>query len=167
MRISENFSMAIRNLQSNVVRSILTMLGVIIGVAAVIVMVALGEGAKLQVTANITAMGSNLLIVFPGRGQMQGGSFGGGNNLTNDILPTIQNSSSFITAISPEARGRGLVKAGLNSYQTAIIGCNTSYLMVRNYQLGSGTFFTDDDIKARRRVAVIGILYGGPSISRN
>ncbi len=156
MRVSENFSMAIKNLRSNLVRSILTMLGVIIGVAAVIVMVALGEGAKQQITSNITAMGSNLLIVFPGRGQTRGGSFGGGNDLTNEILPVIQSSSTYISAVSPEARGRGLVKAGPNSFQTPVIGCTTNYLTVRNYQMDSGLFFSEDDIKARRRVAVIG-----------
>jgi putative ABC transport system permease protein len=156
MRIRENFSMALKNLQSNVVRSTLTMLGVIIGVMAVIVMVSLGEGAKKQVTQNITAMGSNLLIVFPGHGQMQGGSFGGGTTITNATLPVIQHSSNYISAISPEARGRGLISAGPNSYQTSIIGCMTSYLQVRNYSIDSGVFFTDEDIRARRRVAVLG-----------
>lgn len=156
MRLRENFSMALKNLQSNVVRSTLTMLGVIIGVMAVIVMVSLGEGAKKQITQNITAMGSNLLIVFPGHGQTRGGSFGGGTTITNSTLPIIQRSSTYIAAISPEARGRGLVTAGPNSYQTSIVGCMISYLQVRNYGIGSGVFFTEEDIRARRRVAVLG-----------
>ncbi len=156
MRFRENFFMALKNLQSNMVRSTLTMLGVIIGVMAVIVMVSLGEGAKQQITQNISAMGSNLLIVFPGRGQRQGGSFGSGTNLTNSALPIIQSSSTYISAVSPEARGRGLVSAGPNSYQTSIIGCMFSYLQVRNYQINSGVFFSDEDIRARRRVTVLG-----------
>lgn len=156
MRFRENFSMALKNLQSNLVRSTLTMLGVIIGVMAVIVMVSLGEGAKMQVTQNITAMGSNLLIVFPGHGQTRGGSFGGGTSLTNKIIPIIQTSSTYISAISPEARSRAMVKAGPNSYQTSIIGCQPSYLTVRNYQIANGAFFGDEEIQARRRVAVLG-----------
>ena len=156
MRIQENFTMALKNLQSNIVRSTLTMLGVIIGVMAVIVMVSLGEGAKKQVTENITAMGSNLLIIFPGRGLNQGGSFGAGTALNNDILPSLQNCSTYITAISPEARGRALVTAGPNSYQTSIVGSLTTYLKARNYQIGSGVFFSDEDIRARRKVAVLG-----------
>jgi putative ABC transport system permease protein len=156
MRFRENFFMALKNLQSNMVRSTLTMLGVIIGVMAVIVMVSLGEGAKQQITQNISAMGSNLLIVFPGRGQRQGGSFGSGTTLTNSALPIIQSSSTYISAISPEARGRGLVSAGPNSYQTSIIGCMFSYLQVRNYRVNSGVFFSDEDIRARRRVVVLG-----------
>lgn len=159
MRVSENFSMAVKNLRSNTVRSILTMLGVIIGVTAVIIMVSLGEGAKSQITQQITAQGSNLLIVSPGRGNRQGGGFGSSDSLTNKILPVIQNSSPYIEAIAPEARGGGgggLVKAGTNSYQTSVIGCTSTYFSVRNYQVETGVPFTDADVQGRRRVAILG-----------
>lgn len=161
MRISENFTMAAKNLRSNLVRSILTMLGVIIGVTAVIVMVSLGEGAKQQITKSITAMGSNLLIVFPGMGGQHGGSFGSASTLTNKILPVIENCSSYIANIAPEARGRQMIKTAKNSIQSPIIGCTPSYLSVRNYQIGSGGFFTEDDLKAKRRVVVLGSYVAG------
>lgn len=156
MRITENFAMATKNLRSNLVRSFLTMLGVIIGVCAVIVMVSIGEGAKEQVTQTITAMGSNLLIVFPGRGMQHGGSFGGGTTLDNSILPVIQNASPYIAQISPEARGRLMAKTNVDSAETSVIGCTATYLSVRNYQISSGAFFSDEDVRGRRRVAVLG-----------
>lgn len=158
MKISENVVMAVKNLRNNFVRSLLTMLGVIIGVTAVIVMVSLGEGAKQQVTSRITAMGSNLIMVFPGssNSRQRGGSFGSTNTLTNNILPVIQNCSPYISGIAPEARSRGLVKNESNSLQTSIIGCTVSYLSLRNYQIASGSFFSEEDIKLRRRVAVLG-----------
>jgi putative ABC transport system permease protein len=161
MKISENFTMAAKNLRSNLVRSMLTMLGVIIGVTAVIVMVSLGEGAKQQITKSITAMGSNLLIVFPGSGSQHGGSFGSASSLTNAILPVIQNCSTYIANIAPEARGRQMIKTSNNSTQSSIIGCTASYLTVRNYQIESGSFFSEDDLKGRRRVVVLGSYIAG------
>ncbi|MCL6590105.1 MAG: ABC transporter permease [Firmicutes bacterium] len=161
MRISENFTMAVKNLRSNLVRSVLTMLGVIIGVTAVIIMVSLGEGAKQQITQRITAQGSNLLILSPGRGdRREGGAFGSAATLTNKILPVIQNCSPYIQAIAPEARsgggGGGYVKAGSYSYQTSIIGCTAAYFPVRNYEVELGLPFTDADVEGRRRIAVLG-----------
>jgi putative ABC transport system permease protein len=156
MRISENALMAVKNIRSNMVRSLLTMLGVIIGVAAVIIMVSLGQGVQQKVTQQITAMGSNLLIVFPGRGQQRGAGFGAGTGLTNDILPVIAASSASISGIAPEARRQQTVKAGANSIETSIVGCTASYPAIRNYTLASGRFFTDAEVSARKRLAVIG-----------
>jgi putative ABC transport system permease protein len=156
MRISENAVMALKNIRSNMVRSLLTMLGVIIGVAAVIIMVSLGQGVQQKVTQQITAMGSNLLIVSPGRGQERGAGFGAGTGLTNDILPIIKASSTYIAGIAPEARRQLTVKAGANSIQTSIIGCTASYPAIRNYTLASGRFFTEEEVTSRKRLAVIG-----------
>lgn len=155
MRYTENFTMAIKNLRSNLIRSLLTMLGVIIGVASVIVMVALGEGAKQQITSSITAMGSNLLMVYPNFSG-RGGSFGSGTSLDNKIIPVIETCSPYIEAVAPEARSRALVKSGANSMQTSITGCTTTYLQLRNYQISSGSFFSEDDLKSKKRYAVIG-----------
>ena len=155
MRIMENLGMAAKNLRNNLVRSFLTMLGVIIGVSAVIVMVSLGEGAKQQVTNSITAMGSNLISVFPGRGDA-GGGFGAGVTLTNSLLPIIQKSSPYIKDIAPEARNHFLVKAGSISMDTTVTGCTAPYLPVRNYQVAEGRFFSDEEVQVKKRVAVIG-----------
>ncbi len=156
MRFSENIAMAAKNLTANKIRSLLTMLGVIIGVAAVIDMVALGEGAKQQVTKNITAMGSNLVMVFPGMGSRRGGSFGGGHPLTNGLLPVIEKASPAIAAVAPEARSSMTVGTGVESMTSSVIGCTIPYFSLRNYQLAEGRIFSDSEVNGRRRVAVIG-----------
>jgi len=156
VKLNENILMAAKNLQNNKVRSCLTMLGIIIGVTAVIVMTSIGEGAKQQITQNITAMGSNLLIVFPGRGAQRGGSFGGGAPLKNEVIPILQASSTLVAVIAPESRTRVTLKAGSNSYQTSVLGVTPEYLGVRNYQVASGNVFTEDDLKGRRRVVILG-----------
>jgi putative ABC transport system permease protein len=156
MRTSENIMMAFKNLSTNKVRSLLTMLGVIIGVAAVIDMVALGQGAQQQVTSRITAMGSNLIMVFSGTGNKRGGSFGGGQPLTNDLLPTIENASPEISLIAPEARSNFVVGNRDNSLESSVIGCTISYFKLRNYQVAEGRIFDESEVKARSRVAVIG-----------
>ena len=155
MKISENIIMAAKNLQNNKVRSFLTMLGVIIGVAAVITMTSLGEGAKKQVTDRIKAMGANLLMVSPGRWG-RGGGFGSANSLTNDLIPVIRDCSIYIADIAPEVRARKLVKAGENSLETSIVGCTPSYQSIRNYKVAAGRFFTPEELQGKRRVAVIG-----------
>ncbi|TCL68581.1 putative ABC transport system permease protein [Hydrogenispora ethanolica] len=166
MRITENVTMAVKNLTANKIRSLLTMLGVIIGVAAVIDMVALGEGAKQQVTKNITAMGSNLVMVFPGMGTRRGGSFGGGQPLTNAILPVIEKAAPEIAAIAPEARSSMTIGTGVESMTSSVIGCTIPYFSLRNYQLAEGRLFSESEVNGRRRVAVIGSyvaseLFGG------
>ncbi len=156
MRFSENLLMAVRNLSANKIRSLLTMLGVIIGVAAVIDMVALGQGAQQQVTQNITAMGSNLVMVFAGRGNRRGGSFGGGQPLTNSLLPALQNASRKLEAIAPEVRGNFTIREGDNSMDSSVIGCTLPYFKLRNYQIARGRAFLESEVAGRRRVAVIG-----------
>ncbi|HYH03429.1 MAG TPA: ABC transporter permease, partial [Bacillota bacterium] len=166
MKLSENMMMAVRNLKSNKIRSLLTMLGVIIGVGAVIVMVSLGEGAKQQVTSSITAMGSNLLTVGPGRGGRRGGGFGSAPALDNQILKVIEKSSPYIADIAPQCRGSKTVKWGEASLDTSILGCTVTFPEIRNYQVAQGRFFTRDEQDRKRKVAVIGSyiveeLFGG------
>ncbi|HEY8465112.1 MAG TPA: ABC transporter permease [Bacillota bacterium] len=156
MRFSENFLMAFRNLKSNKIRSLLTMLGIIIGVGAVIVMMALGEGSKKKITDSITAMGSNLLMVSPGRGSRRGGSFGGGQEFDNKILKVIQNSSPYIEAIAPQAQSTKTVQYGGNSLDTNVIGCTVNYPAIRNYKIARGRFFSRHEEESKKRVAVIG-----------
>ena len=156
MKASENVMMAFRNILNNKIRSFLTMLGIIIGVGAVISMISIGEGAKKRVTDSITAMGSNLLIVTRGRGG-RGGGFGQGSvTLGRKEVELIQNSSSHITNIAPEVRTNQNVAYAGNSMNTSIIGCTVNYLSVRNYQVATGRFFTQDEVDSRHRVAVIG-----------
>ena len=159
MKASENMMMAFRNILNNKIRSFLTMLGIIIGVGAVISMISIGEGAKKRVTDSISAMGSNLLIVTRGRGSRRGrgGGFGqGATRLGPKEVELIESSSSHIKTIVPEARRNQTVSYGGNSIDTTIQGCTTDFPAVRNYQLALGRFFTADELKGRRRVAVIG-----------
>jgi putative ABC transport system permease protein len=156
VRISENMLMALRNLKSNKVRSLLTMLGIIIGVAAVIVMVALGEGAKKKITDSITAMGSNLLMVSPGRGHRRGGSFGGAQEFDIKIIKVIKESSPYIEDLAPQAQENKTIQYGGSSLATNIIGCTVSYPVIRNYKVAKGRFFSHTEEEGKKRVAVIG-----------
>jgi putative ABC transport system permease protein len=148
MKITENAGMAMKNLQSNKVRSFLTMLGIIIGVGAVITMVSLGEGAKQQITSRISAMGSNLLTVSPGRNSA--------GSINNNTVSLLRDSSDYIQAMAPAVRGEKLTETGNNSLQTSITGCTPDYATVRNYQVAYGHFISDEECSSRRRVAVIG-----------
>lgn len=148
MKITENIFMAVKNLRNNKARSFLTMLGIIIGVGAVITMVSLGEGARRQITQQISQMGSNLIMVTPGRN--------GNNAINNDIVTLLQESVDHVRAIAPVVRGSVLAEAQDNSMDTAVIGCTPEYAVVRNYQVAFGQFIGTEDYKDRRKVAVIG-----------
>ncbi len=148
MRISENAIMAVKNLRSNKMRSFLTMLGIIIGVGSVITMVSLGDGAKNKITQEISAIGSNLIIVSPGRNS--------NDSIDNDTVNLVQESSAYIQMIAPAARDLKLAEARGESLKTSIIGCTPEIAEVRNYQVEYGNFLNAADCTARRRVAVIG-----------
>jgi putative ABC transport system permease protein len=148
VKIGENMMMATKNLLNNRARSFLTMLGIIIGVGAVIAMVSLGEGAKRQITDRIAAIGSNLLIVTSGRDSS--------SEITNSIVPLVRESSDYIEELAPAARGSKLAEAGGNSLQTSISGVTPAYARVRNYQVAYGRFLNEEDVSGAARVAVIG-----------
>ncbi len=148
MKVAENALMAMKNLRSNKVRSFLTMLGIIIGVGAVITMVSLGEGAKNQITQKIAEMGSNLIVVSPGRNSA--------DSINNNTIDLIRESSEYLETIAPAARGERLAEAGGQAMSTAVIGCTPEYASLRNYKVAYGQFFDDEEVTARHRVAVIG-----------
>ena len=159
MKASENIMMAVRNILNNKIRSFLTMLGIIIGVGAVIAMISIGEGAKSRITDSITAMGSNLLIVTRGRGGRggRGGGFGqAAVSLGEKEGELIRNSSSHIKTTAPEVRTNQTVAYDGNSMSTTVQGCTVDFPSVRNYQVALGRFFVEEEIQHRRRVAVIG-----------
>lgn len=148
MRITENAIMAIKNLRSNKMRSFLTMLGIIIGVGAVITMVSLGEGAKSQITKEISAMGSNLIIVSPGRNSE--------DSINNNTIELVEAASEYIQMIAPAARDMKTAEVRGQSLKTFIVGCTPEYALVRNYKVEYGNFISAADCSTRRRVAVIG-----------
>ena len=153
MKLTDNFKVAVGTLRGNPLRSFLTALGVVIGVSAVIVMVSIGEGAKVQVTSQIQALGSNLLMITAGRRER--GAFGSGKPLTNDILPVIQACPS-IKSVAPEASGQMSVSFGPNSLTTSVTGTTEDYVGVRNLEIARGAFFAAEDVRLGTRVAVLG-----------
>ncbi len=139
-------------------RSMLTALGMIIGVAAVITMVSIGNGAKAQVEAQVAAMGQNLITVMPGSassGGMRGG-FGSSASLTPEDSEAIANEVADIDGLSPEIRDRNQILANGLNWNTNVNGVGPDYPYVRNWPMAAGAMFTEQDVKSLGKVAVIG-----------
>jgi putative ABC transport system permease protein len=152
------FLAAFRALQRNKLRSFLTMLGIIIGVGAVITMLAIGQGAEYSVKEQIASLGTNVLIIFPGS-QLQGGlrvGAGSMTTLTQEDAQAIQTECPAVAYVSPDTRANGQVIAGNLNWATGIEGVGTDYLQIRQWDIQSGNFFTDQDVKAAAKVCVLG-----------
>jgi putative ABC transport system permease protein len=151
------FRLAIQALIRNKARSMLTMLGIIIGVAAVIVTVAIGSGARISVQNSIDALGSNLIVVQPGSVTSSGarGGFGTASTLTPQDGMAIAKLPG-VSAVSPVVTIRAQVVAGGNNWQTMVTGVAPSYSFIRSWPMASGTFFTQSDVNAAAKVAVLG-----------
>jgi putative ABC transport system permease protein len=160
MKLFDSFRSALQSIVVNKLRSALTMLGVIIGVASVIAMVAVGNGASIQVQQQVLSLGSNLVTVTPGN-QTSDGLRGAGAqsvNLTLDDMNAIQAQlGATIGAVEAEqAAGRWQVTAAGQNWNSNVVGVTTQYLQVRDWNLAAGDFFTDDDVRLYSQVAVIG-----------
>ncbi|HSU52459.1 MAG TPA: ABC transporter permease [Candidatus Dormibacteraeota bacterium] len=149
---------AFRALKRNKMRTVLTMLGIIIGVGAVIAMVALGRGAKAQVAARIAALGQNTLMIFSGsinRGGVFSG-FGGAGTLTIEDALAIENEVPGVAAVSPEARFSGQLMFGNNNWSTEGRGEGVDYLSIRQWEIADGAMFTDADVRSAAKVCILG-----------
>ena len=157
MNLSECIKVAFEGLSANKVRSGLTMLGVVIGVGAVIAMIAIGQGAKQQTMTAIQAMGTNVLSIRPG--QSRSGSVRGGEgsqvNLTYDDAVAVEKECPLIIAVAPELRMSAQVKYKNMNTNTTILGTTEDYPSIRNLQIEQGNFFRDSDVHSMRRVGVI------------
>jgi putative ABC transport system permease protein len=156
--LKDLFKETIWSLSANKVRSGLTILGIVIGIASVIALVAIGQGAQNSIAKNIEAIGSNLIIVSPGS-QRVGGinqGFGSAQSLTAEDADAIKNEISNISAVAPAITKRSQVTARGNNTNTQILGTTGDYLMVRNVAIDSGSFFNDQQMKTSAKVAVIG-----------
>ena len=159
MLIGEIISVALGALRANKLRSLLTMLGIVIGVGAVIAVVALGSGAQQAVKDRIAALGTTLLTVNPGQQRGGGGGIaiaGGQQRLTLDDAKAIDERATNLLAVQPEMRSQQQVVFGNKNASTTIVGTTPNYLEVRKYQLKVGRMFTAADDEGRQRVAVIG-----------
>jgi putative ABC transport system permease protein len=139
-------------------RTVLTMLGIIIGVGAVIAMVALGRGAKAQVEARIAALGQNVIQIFSGsinRGGVFTG-FGGAGTLTVEDALAIQSEVANIIAVSPEVRSGAQITAGENNWSTQVMGESVDYLTIRQWDVENGTMFSEADERSAAKVCVLG-----------
>ncbi len=157
MNFAATISIALSALGRNRVRSVLTMLGVIIGVASVIAMVSLGMGAQAQIQAEIASMGSNILYVRPG--SIRTGGFRGGGTTTSltaeDVEAIVSECSAVKSATPSVSTGVSLVFGNLN-WNTRAEGANEDFTLIRNWPLSSGAFFTQADVRTAARVAVLG-----------
>ncbi len=154
----ESVRVALEGLAVNRLRSALTMLGVIFGVGAVIAAVSMTEGAKAATMAQFERFGTNVLTVRPGQsrhGPVRGG-MGSMQNLTEADAQAIVKECSTCVAVVPELNGRSQVEAGGENTGTSIVGTTEMFPQVRNYEIAEGSFFTERDVKGRRKVAVVG-----------
>ncbi|MGA3245138.1 MAG: ABC transporter permease [Bacteroidota bacterium] len=158
MKILNILVSAFRALQRNKLRSFLTMLGIIIGVGAVIAMLAIGQGAEYSVKEQIAALGTNVIMIFPGAQQQAGvrTSAGSAVMLTEDDATAISRECPAVQYLSPGSMAGGQVIAGNLNWSTAIQGVGGDYLTIRDWSLEYGEFFTDQDIKGAAKVCVLG-----------
>ncbi|MEZ5277129.1 MAG: ABC transporter permease [Opitutaceae bacterium] len=158
MKIFKLLEIARSSLLKNRTRSLLTMLGIVIGVAAVIVMVAVGEGAQRNIKERIESMGTNLIMVRGGANFFGGVSRGAGSRdvLTLKDEEAIRTQATHVMAVSGIANVNGQVIGAGKNWFTQVQGVSTEYLIIRSWPLEDGAFFTERDIKARTKVAVIG-----------
>ncbi len=158
MNIANLLKIALTALNGNKFRGFLTMLGIIIGVAAVITMLAIGQGSKASIQSQISTMGSNMINIRPGSGQFGGvrQSAGSMQTLKLEDYEAIASQAEYISAITPEVSSSGQAIFGANNTPTSIYGVNPSYLEIRKYELGQGDMFTEADVRTSAKVCVIG-----------
>lgn len=158
MNITNLFKIALQALNGNKFRGFLTMLGIIIGVAAVITMLAIGQGSKSSIQSQIATMGSNMINIRPGAEQFGGvrRSAGEMQTLKLEDYEAVLNEAEYITAATPEVSSSGQTIFGANNSPTSIYGVNPSYLGIRKYNIAQGEMFTDEDIRTSAKVCVIG-----------
>jgi putative ABC transport system permease protein len=168
IRPARTARLALRALRRNKLRSALTGLGIIIGVAAVVAMVAVGNGARARIESQVSALGQNLLMVFAGSSRSGGvnGGLGTGSNLTLADAAAMGREVPDVVAISPEVRSSGQAIANGRNWSTQVSGESPEYLAIRSWSLAAGTMFTERDVRTAAKVAVIGSktatqLFGG------
>lgn len=158
MNAANLIKIALRALANNKLRGFLTMLGIIIGVASVITMLAIGQGSKKSIQAQISEMGSNMIMIQPG-----GDMFGGVRQSAEDMetlkladYESIVNDTRYVAAVSPSVNSSGQVVNGTNNAPTTIYGISPDYMEIRRYEMEDGEMFTDQDIQTAAKVCVVG-----------
>ncbi len=149
---------AFRSIYRNKMRSMLTALGIIIGVSSVIIMVAIGSGSGMRIQEQINSLGTNLIMISPGEAKTGGVSKGGGSlsRLTFEDVARIKKSATLLSGVSPVVRASEQVIGGAGNWNTSVYGVSTDYFTIKNRELESGEYFTDRDVQASRKVAILG-----------
>ena len=158
MKTANLVKVALESIKKNKMRTLLTMLGVVIGVAAVIVMVAIGQGAQSQIRSQIENLGTNMIVITPGSSSQGGVSQGAGssNRLTTDDADALRRESFMLSAVSPVIVAPTQVVGGQGNWRAAVFGVATDYQTIRDWPVSSGRFFDESDQRSMRKVTVIG-----------
>lgn len=159
MNIANLFKIALRAIAANKLRSFLTMLGIIIGVASVIAMMAIGQGSKKSIQANIAEMGSNMIMIRPGQDKGPGGAQQDASDMQTLKLKdyeTLKEQSKYLAAISPSVNASGQFINGNNNTPSTMYGISPDYLQIRQQKIKDGEMFTDEEVKTSAKVCVIG-----------
>ena len=158
MNLANLFKIAVRALANNKLRGFLTMLGIIIGVASVIPMLAIGQGSKKSIQAEISEMGSNMIMIQPG-GDMRGGVRQSADNMETLKLKDyedIVNETRYVSAVSPSVNSSGQAIYGANNTPTSVYGISPGYMEIRRYKVQDGEMFTEQDINTAAKVCLVG-----------
>ena len=152
------FKIALRALNNNKLRAFLTMLGIIIGVASVITMIAIGQGSKKSIQSQISEMGSNIIMIMPGA-DMRGGVRQDASSMQTLKLTdyeSIRDETNFVAAVSPSVSSSGQLIAGNNNYPSSVSGVSADYLEIRQLTVENGEIFSETDIQTSAKVCIIG-----------
>ena len=158
MKKATLFKVATQSIVKNKLRTMLTMLGIVIGVGAVIVMVAIGNGAQAQIEKQIGSLGTNMIVITAGSSAQGGANQGAGtfNRLTIADADKIKSGSTLLSAVSTVLVTRTQVIGGAGNWRTQVNGVSTDYLTIRNWGVSSGELFSDDDVRTKKKVVVLG-----------
>lgn len=158
MNYTNLFRIAIRALGNNKMRGFLTMLGIIIGVASVITMLAIGQGSKRSIRAQISEMGSNMIMIHPGADRRGGVRLDASEmeSLKLEDYDAIVRETRYVSACSPSVNSGGQAIFGANNHPTSVYGVNTDYLDIRKYSVSEGEMFSEEDILDAAKVCVVG-----------
>ncbi|HNU37229.1 MAG TPA: ABC transporter permease, partial [Macellibacteroides fermentans] len=158
MNYTNLLKIALRALANNKMRGFLTMLGIIIGVASVITMLAIGQGSKKSIQSQISEMGSNMIMIQPGA-DMRGGVRQDASAMETLKLAdyeAVKNETRYVSAVSPTVNSSGQLIYGAKNYPSSVYGINEDYLSIRKYSIEEGDMFTEQDILSSAKVCVIG-----------
>jgi putative ABC transport system permease protein len=158
MELTRLFKTATKSILRNRMRSLLTMLGIIIGVASVIDMVAIGKGAQVQIEEQISSMGTNMVMVWPGGATTGGRHMGAGSRrtLTLEDVEKLRKESTYLSHVTAVARSSGQIISSYGNWQSSVMGVEPSFLSIREWKLKSGEEFTERDIRSSSKKAILG-----------